>query len=207
MPETLTTQILLDRVQHGDHAALNALCDRYQERVLRSVRIRLGAKLRSNLQSSDVLQDVMLEAIRGIDRFEYRTEGAFMKHLNVLVEHRIRDLIDFWEAERRDPGREIALGSRSNGDGNPLNDDIEGRPAPTPSSLLVLQEDLERMERAMDLLSPEQRELLVAVKLEERSCAELVGEYGPTEAAVRMKVNRAQAKLAAIYHDLEAAKA
>lgn len=207
MPEPPTTQILIDRVQHGDLAALNALCERYQERVLRAVRIRLGAKLRCKLQSSDVLQDVMTAAIRGIDRFEYRTEGAFMKHLNGLVEHRIRDLIDFWEAGRRDTGREIAIGPRSSGDGNPLNDDIEGRSAPSPSSLLVLQEDLQRMERAIDLLPAEQRELLVAVKLEGRTYAELVGEHGPTEDAIRMKVKRAQTKLAALYHDLEAAEA
>jgi hypothetical protein len=63
MSSTLTTQVLIDRVQHGNPssrvAALNELCARYQERVLRAVRIRLGAKLRAKLQSSDVVQDVM----------------------------------------------------------------------------------------------------------------------------------------------------
>jgi RNA polymerase sigma-70 factor, ECF subfamily len=202
MPEPLTTQVLIDRVQHGDEAALNALCTRYQERVLRAVRIRLGAKLRAKLQSSDVVQDVMKKAVEGIDRFEFRTEGAFMKHLNVLVEHRIRDQNDYWNAQRRNPGREIPLGPRSSGDGNPLIEP-EARPAPGPSSLLILAEDLERMERAMDLLSPEQRELLVAVKLEGRTYGELAEEHGTTDDAIRMKAKRAEMKLAAIYHELE----
>lgn len=35
-----------------------------------------------------------------------------MKHLNSLVEHRIRGQIDYWEAQRRNPGREIPLGQR-----------------------------------------------------------------------------------------------
>ena len=205
MPEPPTTQVLIDRVQHGDAAALNTLCARYQNRVLRSVRIRLGAKLRVKLQSSDVLQDVMKKAIEGIDRFEFRTEGAFMKHLNVLVEHCIRDEIDYWNAQRRNPGREIPLGPRSSGDGNPLVD-LEGRPAPGPSSVLVLAEDLELLERAMDLLSPDHRELVVAVKLEGRTYAELAEEHGTTADAIRMKLQRAGMKLAEIFHELEAGK-
>ncbi|HET6882744.1 MAG TPA: hypothetical protein VFI31_21430, partial [Pirellulales bacterium] len=163
MPETLTTQVLIDRVQHGDRAALNDLCARYWQRVLRSVRIRLGAKLRGKLQSSDVVQDVMKEVLGDLQAFEFRTEGAFMKHLNCLVEHRIRDLIDYWEAHQcRDPGREKPLGPRSGDNGNPLID-VAAPSGPGPSSLMVLAEDLERMERAMDALPEEYRELLVAV--------------------------------------------
>jgi RNA polymerase sigma-70 factor (subfamily 1) len=204
MPEMLTTQVLIDRVQQGDRSALDDLCTRYQQRVLRAVRIRLGAKLRCQLQSSDVVQDVMIKAIEGIDRFEFRTDGAFMKHLNCLVEHRIRDLIDHWQAQRRDPGREIPLGGRSSSNGDPLKD-IEAPSGPGPSTLLVLAEDLERMERAMDGLSEEHRELVVAVELEGRSYGELAdeGRFGKTPDAIRMKLNRAKARLAQLYHELD----
>lgn len=54
----------------------------------------------------------------------------------------------------------------------------------------------------MDRLSPEQRDLLVAVKLEGQTYSELAA--GTTVDAIRMKVHRAEQRLAAIYHELEA---
>jgi RNA polymerase sigma-70 factor, ECF subfamily len=201
MTETITTQILIGRVQAGDGAALNELCARYQQRVLSAVRIRLGAKLRRKIESCDVVQEVMMAALGKVNSFEYRTEGAFLKYLNHLVENRLRDEADRQGAARRNADREIPLGARSDGDGDPLGE-IGDPSAPTPSRLLILGEDLARMERAMDRLSPEYRELIVAVKLEGQTYRELA--EGTTEDAIRMKVNRAEQKLAAIYHELEA---
>ena len=204
MPDTLTTQVLIHRVQAGDRAALNDLLARYQQRVLSAVRIRLGAKLRRKIESWDIVQEVLMGAFGKIKSGDFRTEGALMKYLNVLVENRLRDEADRQGAQRRDPGRETPLGARSSGDGNPLID-IVARSAPGPSSVLVLAEDLERMERAMDRLSPDHRELLVAVKLEGRTYVELAheGKYGKTEDAIRMKVKRAQTRLAQIFQELE----
>jgi DNA-directed RNA polymerase specialized sigma24 family protein len=62
MPETLTTQILIERAQGGDRAALNELCARYQDRVLAAVRLRMGAKLRRKVGSSDIVQNVLMGA-------------------------------------------------------------------------------------------------------------------------------------------------
>jgi RNA polymerase sigma-70 factor, ECF subfamily len=166
-----------------------------------AVRIRLGAKLRRKIESWDVVQEVMMAALGKVNSFEYRTEGAFLKYLNQLVENRLRDEADRQGAARRDADREISLGARSDADGDPLKQ-IDDPSTPTPSRLLILGEDLARMERAMDRLSPEHRELIVAVKLEGQTYRELAD--GATEDAIRMKVNRAEEKLAAIYHELEA---
>jgi RNA polymerase sigma factor (sigma-70 family) len=204
VPETLTTQILIDRVQAGDRAALNELCARYQERVLSAVRIRLGAKLRRKVESWDIVQEVLMGAFRHIKSGDFGTEGALMKYLNALVENRLRDEADRQNAQRHNADREISLGARSSGDGNPLMD-IADRSAPGPSTLLSRMEDFERMERAMDELSPEHRELVVAVELEGRTYGELAeeGTFGKTPDAIRMKLNRALARLARLYHELE----
>jgi RNA polymerase sigma factor (sigma-70 family) len=162
--------------------------------VLSAVRIWLGAKLRRKIESWDVIQEVMMAALGKVTSFEYRTEGAFLKYLNHLVENRLRDEADRQGAARRDADREISLGARSDADGDPLKQ-IDDPSTPTPSRLLILGEDLARMERAMDRLSPEHRELIVAVKLEGQTYRELAD--GATEDAIRMKVNRAEEKLAA----------
>lgn len=204
LPAT-TTQVLIGRIQAGDRAALNELCERYQQRVLSAVRIRLGAKLRRKIESCDVVQKVMIEALGKLDEFEYRTEGAFLKYLNRLVENRLRDEADYWGAQGRNPDREIPLDPRSPGEETPLID-LGDPSAPTPSRLLIVQEDLARMEQAMDVLaeeSPDYRDLLVAVKLEGQTYRELADDRDTTEDAIRMKVKRAEKRLAAIYHELE----
>lgn len=203
MSESLTTQVLIEQVQAGDSAALNVLCDRYLMRVLSAVRIRLGAKLRQKIESWDIVQQVMLEALGKVNSFDFRTDGAFLNYLNRVVENRIRDEADRWQAKRRDIRREVSLDApRSPGSADPL--DIPGTATPTPSKLLSLREDLERLEEAMDRLgdeSDEYRELIVATKIEGRSYAELAEERGTTPDGIRMKVQRAQAALAKIYEE------
>lgn len=120
MSQTITTQILIERVQAGDRSALNDLCVRYQQRVLSAVRIRLGAKLRGKIESWDVVQEVLLQAVGRINSFEYRSEGAFLKYLNQLVENRLRDEANRQGAQRRNADREISLGVRSPDDDGPL---------------------------------------------------------------------------------------
>lgn len=207
MPETLTTQVLIDRVQAGDRAALNDLCARYQERVLSAVRIRLGAKLRRKVESWDVVQQVLMGAFGKLQSGDFSSEGALMKYLNVLVENRLRDEARHQGAKRRDGDREISLDGRSPGDEKPLID-IDDPCALTPSRVLIDREEFQRMEQAMDRLgeeSPEYRDLVVAAKIEGQTYGELAeeGRFGKTPDAIRMKVKRAERRLAAIYHELE----
>ena len=132
-----------------------------------------------------------------------------MKYLNVLVANRLRDEADRQGAQRRNPDREIPLdrhpdGGRSSGDGSPLMD-IADRSAPGPSTVLSRMEDLQRMARAMDELTDEHRELIVAAELEGRTYGELAaeGRFGKTPDAIRMKLTRARARLAQVYHELD----
>lgn len=72
--DPLSTQALIEQVQQGDDDALQEICCRYQMRVLTAVRIRLGANLRKKLESSDIVQEVMIDALRKVKSFEFRTE-------------------------------------------------------------------------------------------------------------------------------------
>ena len=206
LSEAVTTQVLIENAQAGDRHALNELCSRYMQRVVVAVRIRLGAKLREKMQSSDIVQQVMLDAFRKVKSFEFRTDGAFLHFLNKLVENRIRDEADRFEAKNREPAREIALDwGRSAQSGNPL--EIKDFAARSPSDLAVLGEELGQLEKAMDRLgekSTEQRDLLVAVKIEGRTYQELAEEQGTSEDAVRMRVKRAMIELTKIFKNLDA---
>jgi RNA polymerase sigma factor (sigma-70 family) len=148
----------------------------------------------------------MIEALRKVHSFDFRTEGAFLKYLNRVVENRIRDEADRWGAQKRDAGKEIPLGGgRSSQGPNPLNT-LADRAAPTPSEVVGLHEDLSVLERAMDRLgeeSPEYRELILAVKIEGQTYREIAEETGKTEDAVRMQVKRAILALTRIFRELD----
>lgn len=203
MPETTSTQALIQRFQTGDQTALNQLYDRYVMRVLAAVRARLGAELRSKLESWDVVQDAMLASLKNVAAFNQAGEGAFLNWLAKIVENRIRDQMDYFRAEKRDHRMESPLaGPRSAESSVPL-DIPERNAAPSPSRALMLTEDLARLEKAMDLLPEESRELIVAAKIEGRSYEEIAQEFGKSSDAVRMQLKRALLALAKAFRDLD----
>ena len=207
MSDALTTQILLEKAQQGDRESLNELCRRYQMRVLAAVRMRLGAELRRRVESWDIVQEVMIDALRKVEKsFDNETEGAFLHYLNRVVENKIRDEADKQHAAKRAPEREIFFdGARSAGEVFPL-DNLKDSASPTPSKVLSLHEDLALLEQAMDRLaseSEEYRDLIVAVKIEGMSYAEIAETTGKTPDAIRAKVNRAMKELARVFDQLD----
>src|SRR6476620_11162918 len=94
--EPTSTQALLQRVQSGDRNALNDLYNRYLMRVLAAVRARLGAELRTKLESWDVVQDALLASLKNVGAFNQAGEGAFLNWLAKIVENRIRDQMDYF---------------------------------------------------------------------------------------------------------------
>ena len=202
MADPLSTQALIEQVQRDDGDALQELCCRYQGRILAAVRLRLGARLRRKLESCDIVQDVMIDALRKVKSFDYKTEGAFLHYLNRVVENKIRDHADRLNAQMRNPDREVPLeGMRSSDSGCPLIP-LEDHAAPTPSQIVSLRENLTLLERAMDCLSEEYRDLIIAVKLEGRTYAEIAAELEISVDAVRMRVKRAVLALTRIFTGL-----
>lgn len=208
----LATKVLLERAHDGDDNALGELCRRYQTRILANVRIRLGAGLRKKIESWDIVQEVLIDALRGVKQADFKTEGAFIKYLNRIVENKIRDEAARQHAQKRNSEKEVPLDQpRSDGSPFPLSSKLKDSGVLTPSQILSLNEEMLMLERAMDLLAErygqlgeEYRSLIIAVKLEEQSYQELAEEYGKSADAIRMKVVRAMAALTEIVLELEA---
>ena len=180
MPEELPTARLVSGAQAGDEAARSALYERYFQRVLAIVRVRMGSRLRSRMDSQDLVQSVMLESLKDLGRFEYRTEGAFLRWLGLLVERKIRDKADYLGAQKRDVAREAGP-----------QEEARDPAARSPSRIASQAEDLLRLEEAIGRLPPEQAELVLMSKLEGLSYEEIAGITGRTPGAVRMAVSRA----------------
>lgn len=186
---------LLGRAKHGDAQALNDLCARYGERLRTVVRLRLGIRLRSKLESCDVVQDALLKALPRMQDAEFATSGAFFHWLTAIVENHIRDMADHYAAGKRDAGRERPLEVRQPGSQSIAGPIGNLATSGTPSMAAARAEESLQLEAAVDALPDEQKEALLLVRYEGLSLAEAGEKMGRTPDAVRMLVARAIVRL------------
>ena len=193
------TQELVALAQGGDNSALDQLCKVYAERVQRIVRFRMGTELRGKLESMDLVQDAFLAAVKNLGNFEYRDEGDFLRWMSKIAENRIRDNLKRLHADKRDIRREVPIDHRVPATG----DNCPRMPEPirttTPSVIISLSEELDKLENAMNLLKPQYREVIVLSQIEGLSLKKIGDKLGKSDDAVRMLVARAMASLASAF--------
>jgi len=178
---------LLARIRDGDADALNRLMARHLPPLQRWARGRLPTGVRDLEDTADLVQETLIQALKHLDHFEYRRDGALQAYLRHAVYNRIR--MEFRK-------------KRSRPDRTDLDVDREDRGA-SPLEHAVGQETLERYERALARLKPEDQEAIIAKMELGCSYAELARALGkPSADAARMSVSRAVVRLAAeMKHD------
>src|SRR5262249_22533205 len=94
---------LLAAAQSGNSDALNALLARYLPRMSRWASGRLPAGLRTMLDTGDLVQEAIINALRNIDTIEIRSEATLQTYLRRAVKNRI---IDLYRRSSRRPARD-----------------------------------------------------------------------------------------------------
>ena len=190
------TQQLVALAKEGDRSALNQLYTVYGERIRWLVRLRMSKELRSKLESMDLAQDVLIRALQGLREFTYQNEGDFVRWLSKIAENAFRDNLDKLYAGKRDICKEVQFdnyGSTSEGEYVRPHEPIQ---TTTPSMIVSKREDLARLEKAIDKLKPEYREIIVLAKIEGLSYSQIGDRLGKSVGAVKMLVSRATVALA-----------
>ncbi len=189
------TQELVALAKDGDKSAVSRLYGVYAERVLWMVRLRMSKKLRSKLESMDVVQDTLIHALSGLDKFTYKNEGDFVRWLSKIAENELRANLKKLHAEKRDIRKEVRLDSH----GPTIGGGFAGVAGPigttTPSVIMSQKEDLAKLEKAIDRLKPEYREAIVLTKIDGLSYGEIAERLGKSPDSVRMLATRAMAAL------------
>jgi RNA polymerase sigma-70 factor (ECF subfamily) len=155
----------------------------------------MGQELRSRLESMDMVQDVFMCAFRDLEEFNYTSEGDFLRWIGQIAENRIRDNLDKLHADKRDIRKEIPLQD----DATTLRDDharvFEPARYTTPSVILSQKEELDKLEKAIDKLKPEYREVIIWAKIEGLSYKEIGNKLGKSADAVGHLLLRAMVSL------------
>jgi RNA polymerase sigma-70 factor (ECF subfamily) len=159
----------------------------------------MGRELRGKLESMDLVQDTFIEAVKDLGKFEYQNEGDFLRWMSKIAENRIRDNLKRLHADKRDIDREVPIDHHSPKTGNTPTRTPEPIRTTTPSVIMSIGEELDRLENAMDILKPEYREVIVLNQIEGLSLKEIGDRLGKSPDAIRMQVARAMASLASAF--------
>ena len=189
------TQELVALAKDGDKSALSRLYMVYAERVQWMVRLRMSKQLRSKLESMDVVQDTLIHALSGLDKFTYKNEGDFVRWLSKIAENELRGNLKKLHAEKRDIRKEVRLDSLRPTTGGGFAGVAGPIGTTTPSVIMSQKEDLSKLEKAIDRLKPEYREAIVLTKIEGLSYGEIGERLGKSPDSVRMLATRAMAAL------------
>ncbi|MHC4483464.1 MAG: RNA polymerase sigma factor [Planctomycetota bacterium] len=196
------TQHLVALAQDGGESALNQLCKVYGPRVLWIIRLRMGREIRSKLESMDLVQDALMSALKDLGTFEHKTEGDFLRWLSRIAENRLRNQLQRFHANKRDIRKEVRL----NGYRPTVEDSFVAAldivDTTTPSAIMSKREDLDKLAKAIDVLKPEYRQVIVLTKIEGLSYKEIGEKLGKSSEAVRKLVSRALEELIGIYENV-----
>jgi len=173
-------EALAQRARAGDRQAFARLVRRHQERVFGFLLRMLGARD----EAMDLTQDAFLKAWNALPG--WKPEARFTTWLFQIARNTALDLL------RRRQRIEFV----------PLDDetaDGETRDAaPLPEERLADRQRIELLERALDALPAEQREILLLRELENMSYAEIAATLDINEGTVKSRL--ARARVAALAH-------
>ena len=187
-PELGESVDLVRRAQDGDRDALAALVLRYQDRVRRLVRIRMGPQLGGVLDSLDLAQDTWLAALRGLQGFRPRDHSSIIAWLARIAENQVLDAADRQNTAKRDRRREVPLSGNHSAAG----------PAPgaSPSEEASRRELKTIYDACVAELPSEWRDVVLLREYSLAEWPEICAQLGrPSEHATRQLYRRAQLRL------------
>jgi RNA polymerase sigma factor (sigma-70 family) len=179
--EAESTFHLIERARAGDQQALERLFARHVKPLQRWARGRLPKWARDLADTDDLVQDTLVQTFKRIEHFEPRRVGALQAYLRQAVLNRIRN--ELRRKEREPHATDF--------------DGVEVESGESPLEQAIGREAVERYEAALDRLTAEEREAIIARVEMGYSYEELAEALGkPTPDAARKAARRALVRLA-----------
>ncbi|MGE3278127.1 MAG: RNA polymerase sigma factor [Vicinamibacterales bacterium] len=173
---------LVVKARTGDASAVEALLERCIPQLTRWAHGRLPPAARGAQDTGDLVQEAVIHVLARLDQFEPRGVGALQAYLRMSVINRIRDEV-----------RKITR--------RPISTEMpEHLPTSHPSPLqeAIRSESYGRYRRMLAMLTPRERELVIARIELEWTTAEIARHFRyRTDAAARMATLRALRRMTA----------
>ncbi len=196
-PEKIHTEQLIAKAKDGDSSAVNQLMDRHRNSLRQLIRMRLDHKIQKRVDVSDVLQDVLIEANRRLQRYLDEPIMPFHLWLRQIAKDRIIDAHRRHRVSaKRSVDREQQLAAPRGYDQSSIQlASILGDSKLTPAAAALQKEMAIKVEASISLLEEKDSEIIIMRHYEQLSNQEIGQILGLTEPAASMRYLRAIRRL------------
>ena len=168
-----------------DEEALTSAYEAHGPKLLAFIRAKMGPGLRARLESRDILQATFMKSFQHRGDFEGSNSQSLVGWLMRIAENEIRDRADFHGRRQRDAKIEEDVADHGE----------LARRSRSILSRLILDEQAQRVEAALDSLSDAHREVILLRMFQEMPFREIARAIGKSEDASRMLYARAMTAL------------
>lgn len=189
----------------GNVDALAELFSHYQDRLRKIIHFRLDYRLAGRVSESDVIQDTYLCASQRIGHYtKKRSSMSFFLWLRLLANQRLTELYrQHVGAEMRDVRREVSLDASI---GSPQTSlalaNHLAASVSSPSQAVARVEKISLLEKALNTMSPLDREVIALRHFEELTSAETAQYLGIQRSAASKRYLRAMTRLKGLISSL-----
>lgn len=194
-PPSSPTQALLDAFREGRGEAGDELLRRYQSWLKILAKLEIDTRYRGKFDESDIVQQVLLEAVRDFPKFRGQTEGEFTAWLRKILAHVLaHEFRRYRGTQKRDVTQEVSLDQTLQRSSQRLNEMLAASIS-SPSHQAARNEQELLLADVLARLPEDYRDVIVLRNLEGLSHEEVASRLGRNVGAVRMLWVRALARL------------
>jgi RNA polymerase sigma-70 factor (ECF subfamily) len=174
--------------------------ERYRDYLSLLARLQLGARLRSKLDSSDMVQQTLLVAYQRRDQFRGHSEAELVAWLRVILAHTVANELCKFHQAKRDVALERSLEAALQESSTRVQGWLATDQA-SPSEQAAFNEQALALARALAQLPQDQREVIELHHLGNWTVAEIAEASGRTRPAVSGLLRRGLQRLRDILKD------
>jgi RNA polymerase sigma-70 factor (ECF subfamily) len=181
----------------GDRNSLSHLLLSHYDGLHRYIARRITPELQGLIRAEDVLHHTFVRVAQAIQTFEMRDSGSFRSWTRTIAANLIRDAEKRRRRERRAAPRGTTHASGDHSSWGAAVERIAGD-STGPTRRVQRRESIRRMQAALAVLAPDQREVLERYYLQHQSLDQIAEALGRTRDAVRGICYRARKNMRAI---------
>jgi len=185
---------LVERARSGDREALEQLLQQHLPGLEAFVRLRVGRAFGPRESAADVVQSACRDAVGSLESFRYGGGEGFRRWLYAIAARKVADKFAFHNADRRDVRREAEAYAGASDEASAILANLSSALS-SPSQEVMGDEFLQRLERALEELTPDERDVVLLSRVAGLSRAEVARTLDRSEGAVRNLLHRTLAKL------------